>query len=68
MICNCRCCAYDSNGNTLADASGKSYTWNFENRLVQALSSRHRNYNVQIRPVRQANTEIWAARHHQLPL
>jgi RHS repeat-associated protein len=27
---------YDANGNTLADASGKSYTWDFENRLTQA--------------------------------
>ncbi len=29
--------AYDANGNTLSDASGKSYTWDFENRLVQAV-------------------------------
>ena len=28
---------YDSNGNTLTDASGKSYTWDFENRLVSAV-------------------------------
>ena len=28
---------YDNNGNTLTDASGKSYTWDFENRLVQAI-------------------------------
>jgi YD repeat-containing protein len=28
---------YDANGNTLSDASGKSYTWDFENRLVQAV-------------------------------
>jgi RHS repeat-associated protein len=27
----------DANGNTLSDASGKSYTWDFENRLVQAV-------------------------------
>jgi RHS repeat-associated protein len=27
---------YDNNGNTLTDASGKSYTWDFENRLVSA--------------------------------
>ena len=27
----------DSNGNTLTDASGKSYPWDFENRLVQAV-------------------------------
>jgi hypothetical protein len=25
---------YDANGNTLSDPSGKSYTWDFENRLV----------------------------------
>jgi RHS repeat-associated protein len=29
--------AIDANGNTLADASGKSYTWDFENRLTQAV-------------------------------
>ena len=28
---------YDANGNTLSDASGKSYTWDFENRMVQAV-------------------------------
>jgi RHS repeat-associated protein len=30
-------CTYDANGNTLSDASGKSYTWDFENRLTQAV-------------------------------
>ncbi|HXM68678.1 MAG TPA: RHS repeat-associated core domain-containing protein [Candidatus Acidoferrum sp.] len=29
--------SYDANGNTLSDASGKSYTWDFENRMVQAV-------------------------------
>ena len=29
--------AYDANGNTLTDPSGKSYTWDFENLLVQAV-------------------------------
>jgi|HubBroStandDraft_5_1064220.scaffolds.fasta_scaffold18921_3 YD repeat-containing protein len=29
--------AYDSNGNTLTDAGGKTYTWDFENRLVSAM-------------------------------
>ena len=28
---------YDNNGNTLTDASGKSHTWDFENRLVSAV-------------------------------
>src|ERR1700722_5402187 len=28
---------YDANGNTLCDPSGKSYTWDFENRLVRAV-------------------------------
>ena len=27
----------DANGNTLSDPSGKSYTWDFENRLTQAV-------------------------------
>ena len=29
--------AYDANGNTLSDSSGKTYTWDFENRLVEAV-------------------------------
>ncbi len=28
---------YDANGNTLSDPSGRSFTWDFENRLVQAV-------------------------------
>ncbi len=28
---------YDANGNTLTDSSGKQYTWDFENRLTQAV-------------------------------
>ena len=28
--------AYDANGNTLSDAQGRSFTWDFENRLTQA--------------------------------
>ena len=28
--------AYDANGNTLSDPQGRSFTWDFENRLVQA--------------------------------
>ncbi|HXM68677.1 MAG TPA: hypothetical protein VN911_18255 [Candidatus Acidoferrum sp.] len=31
--------AYDANGNTLSDPSGKTYTWDFENRMVQAVVS-----------------------------
>jgi RHS repeat-associated protein len=29
--------SYDANGNTLSDASGKSYSWDFENQLTQAV-------------------------------
>jgi len=29
---------YDANGNTLSDPSGKSYTWDFENRLTHAVN------------------------------
>jgi RHS repeat-associated protein len=29
--------ALDANGNTLSDPQGRSYTWDFENRLVQAV-------------------------------
>ena len=28
---------YDANGNTLSDAQGRSFTWDFENRLTQAV-------------------------------
>jgi RHS repeat-associated protein len=28
---------YDANGNTLTDVSGRSFTWDFENRLTQAV-------------------------------
>ena len=30
--------AYDANGNTLTDAGGKSYSWDFENRLTQVVN------------------------------
>ena len=30
--------ALDANGNTLSDPSGKSYTWDFENRLTQVVN------------------------------
>jgi uncharacterized protein RhaS with RHS repeats len=29
--------SYDANGNTLSDPSGKAYTWDFENRMIQAI-------------------------------
>jgi YD repeat-containing protein len=29
--------AYDANGNTLSDAQSRSFTWDFENRLTQAV-------------------------------
>lgn len=29
--------AYDANGNTLSDAAGKQYSWDFDNRLKQAI-------------------------------
>lgn len=32
-----RTVAYDANGNTLTDAQGRSFTWDFENRLTQAV-------------------------------
>jgi RHS repeat-associated protein len=30
--------AYDANGNTLSDPSGKTYSWDFENRLTQVVN------------------------------
>jgi RHS repeat-associated protein len=30
-------CTYDANGNTLTGPTGKQYTWDFENRLTQAV-------------------------------
>jgi len=29
---------YDANGNTLTDAQGRSFTWDFENRLIQVVN------------------------------
>src|SRR5579872_4055324 len=29
--------AYDANGNTLSDAQCRSFTWDFENRLIQVV-------------------------------
>jgi RHS repeat-associated protein len=39
MTCDWRCHADDANGNTLTDAQGRSFTWDFENRLIQAVVS-----------------------------
>lgn len=33
----CAVIAYDANGSTVTDASGRSFTWDFENRLAQAV-------------------------------
>jgi RHS repeat-associated protein len=33
----CALVVYDNNGNTVTDAGAKGYTWDFENRLVQAV-------------------------------
>jgi YD repeat-containing protein len=30
--------AYDANGNTLSDAQGRSFIWDFENRLTQVVN------------------------------
>jgi YD repeat-containing protein len=30
--------SYDANGNTISDAQGRSFTWDFENRLTQAVN------------------------------
>ena len=30
--------SYDANGSTLSDPSGKTYTWDFENRLTQVVN------------------------------
>ena len=35
---SCAVIAHDANGNTLSDPSGKSYSWDFENRLVGGLA------------------------------
>ena len=37
-VARCQGIAYDANGNTLSDPSGKSYTWDFENRLTQVVN------------------------------
>jgi hypothetical protein len=33
----CRIYTYDANGNTLSDAQGRSFTWDFENRPTQVI-------------------------------
>jgi YD repeat-containing protein len=35
---SCAVTASDANGNTLSDAQGRSFTWDFENRLTQAVN------------------------------
>ena len=60
--------AYDANGNTLSDASGKSYTWDFENRLTQAVVPGTGTVKLPLRSVRQTHSKIRAAWDHQLPL
>ena len=30
--------AFDANGNTLSDAQGRTFTWDFENRLAQVVN------------------------------
>ena len=60
--------ALDANGNTLSDPSGKSYTWDFENRLTQAVvpgrGRRHSNTIPSAARIQKSGT----ARHHELPL
>ena len=40
------------NGNTLSDASGKTYTWDFENRLTQAVVPGTGDDNLPLRSLR----------------
>src|SRR5271166_59208 len=37
-VARCQGIAYDNNGSTLTDAQGRSYTWDFENRLTQVVN------------------------------
>jgi YD repeat-containing protein len=60
--------AYDANGNTLSDPSGKSYTWDFENRLVQAVVPGTGTTTFKYDPLGQAHPEVRPARINELPL
>ena len=60
--------ALDANGNTLSDASGRSYSWDFENRLTQVVNARRWNDDLPVRSVRTAHPEIRSARNDELPL
>ena len=62
--------ALDNNGNTLTDASGKGYTWDFENRLVQAVvpGTGGGTTTFKYDPFGRKNPESRAVGHHQLPL
>jgi hypothetical protein len=44
---------YDNNGHTLTDPSEKSYTWDFEKRLVSVVVPGTKTVDVQVRSVRQ---------------
>ena len=61
--------ALDANGNTLSDASGKTYTWDFENRLTQAVVPGTRNRQPSsYDPFGRRIQKVRAARYHELPL
>ena len=68
MICNWRCYAFDANGNTLSDAQGRGFTWDFENRLVQATNPGVGNHDLPLRSVRTPHPEVRTTRNHELSL
>ncbi len=60
----------DANGNTLSDPSGKSYSWDFGDRLTQAVvpGTNGGTTSFKIRSVWQTHSDVRAARHDKLPL
>jgi YD repeat-containing protein len=58
----------DANGNTLTDANGGSYTWNFENRLTQAVVPGAGTVAFKYDPFGPRIRKSSHPRNHQLPL
>jgi len=58
----CFTVAYDANGNTLSDPSGKSYTGTSRTTDTGG-GARHRNDDLQVRSLRQENPEVRPARN-----
>ena len=57
---------YDANGNTLSDPSGKQYTWDFENRLTQAIVPGVGTVTFRYDPFGRTDSEIRPTRERRI--